>query len=147
MPMLHDAMFREAAKQRLRALRPDTTRRWGTMSVDQMLWHVNTALENALGRLPITPLRVPLPKFLLKFLVINVPWRKGKTPTMPELEAKRRYDFEEERTRLLRLIDEFAARPIDRPWQANATLGPLTGSEWSRLQGKHVDYHLQQFGV
>ena len=33
------------------ALRPDAARRWGKMSVSQMLWHVNEAMEGALGRM------------------------------------------------------------------------------------------------
>ena len=37
--------------RRLKALRPDAQRRWGKMSVAQMLWHVNEAMEGALGRI------------------------------------------------------------------------------------------------
>jgi hypothetical protein len=43
MPLLHDA------------LRPDSPRRWGRMSVGQML----------------------CPRPLMKFIVINLPWPKG----------------------------------------------------------------------
>ena len=46
MPMLHDSSFRESVQSRLKALRPDAERRWGKMTVDQMLWHVNSALEH-----------------------------------------------------------------------------------------------------
>ena len=147
MPMLHDAVFREEAKRRVRTLRPDTARQWGKMSVDQMLWHVNCALENALGRYPITPLRLPLPKFLLKFVVITLPWRKGNTPTAPEFLAAASHDFERERSRMLALLDEFGGVPLDAQWGPSALLGPMTGHEWSRLQAKHVDHHLRQFGV
>ena len=147
MPMIHDVQFREAAKKRLRALTPETRRQWGKMSVDQMLWHVNCALENALGRYPITPLRLPLPKFLLKFVVITLPWRKGNTPTAPEFLAAASHDFERERARMLALLDEFGGVPLDAQWGPSALLGPMTGHEWSRLQAKHVDHHLRQFGV
>ena len=147
MPMLHDAQFREETKKRLRALTPQTGRRWGKMSVDQMLWHVNCALENALGRYPIATIKIPLPKFLLKFIVLNLPWRKGNTPTAPELLASASHDFERERSRTLALLDDFSAVPIEGRWRDSAFLGPLTGEEWSRLQGKHVDHHLRQFGV
>ena len=50
MPMLHEPAFHEAVKYRLKSLQPTAKRQWGQMRVDQMLWHVNTALENALGR-------------------------------------------------------------------------------------------------
>lgn len=147
MPMLHDAVFREKAKTRLRALTPNAGRRWGKMSVDQMLWHLNCGLENALGRYPIATIKLPLPKFLLKFIVLNLPWRKGHTPTAPELLAVASHDLEHERARALALLDDFAAVPIDGRWGDSPFLGPLTGQEWSRLQGKHVDHHLRQFGA
>ena len=49
-PLLHDAQHRADILRRLRALQPDAARRWGKMSVAQMLWHVNEAMEGALGR-------------------------------------------------------------------------------------------------
>jgi Protein of unknown function (DUF1569) len=147
MPMLHDPAFLESAKTRLKAIRPDTPGKWGEMSVDQALWHVNAVLENAVGRFPIAPIKVPLPHWLLKIVVFNLPWRRGKTPTAPEFIAKGHHDFEKERNRMLALLDEFAARPIKGAWGDSAFLGTMTGTEWSRLQGKHVDHHLQQFGV
>ncbi|HLG57208.1 MAG TPA: hypothetical protein VI485_17845 [Vicinamibacterales bacterium] len=147
MPMLHDPVFRESAKARLRSLRPDAPRRWGKMSVDQMLWHVNTGLENALGRYAVAKISFPLPSFVMKFIVISLPWRKGKTPTAPEFVASSTHDFEHERARLFQLIDECAAKPLDAKWNDSAYLGRMTGREWSRLLGKHLDYHLQQFGA
>jgi hypothetical protein len=147
MPSLHDARFRHTVRRRLTELRPDSSRRWGRMTVDQMLWHVNTALENALGRVHPKPMAFHLPKRLIKLLVLHVPWRKGKTPTAPEFVAKENYDFEHERARALKLIDEFMSRPVDGPWGRSAAMGEMTGCEWARLQAKHFDYHLKQFGV
>ena len=147
MPMLHDAAFRESAKARIKSLRADSPRRWGKMSVDQMLWHVNCLLENAVGRFPIKAIKLPIPNAIARFLVINLPWRKGNTPTAPEVIARQSYDLESERTKTLKLIDEFAAKPVDSAWVDSSFLGPLGGRDWSRLQGKHVDHHLKQFGV
>ena len=147
MPMLHDVAFHEAAKARIKSLRVDAPRQWGKMNVDQMFWHLNIVLENALGRHPIKPANYPVPKGLMKFFVINVPWWKGKTPTAPEFVATQAYDLEAERSRLLKLIDEFVAKPIDGPWNDSPFAGPMSGEDWTRLQGKHVDYHLQQFGA
>jgi len=148
MPMLHDPGVHQSIKSRLTALRPDAARQWGQMRVDQMLWHVNCAMENALGRRDLAQQRLPLPKPLLKWIVINVPWRKGKTPTHPQLVAKDTYDFDQQRAKALTLVDEFVARPIhDDTWGTSALMGQLTGTEWSRLHGKHLDYHLKQFGA
>lgn len=147
MPMIHDPEFRRTAVTRLQALTADSPRRWGTMTVDQMLCHVNRGMENSLGRLKVEPVHIPLPRPLLKFVILSLPWRKGKTPTAPEFVAKERYDFERERERTLRLIGEIAERPTSSAWPDSAFMGAMTGTEWSRLIGKHIDYHLQQFGV
>lgn len=145
--ILHDKPVREAIKERVISLRPDTQRRWGKMTVDQMLWHVNCGLENALGRYEVREQRLPLPNGIVKFVVFNLPWRKGKTPTAREFVATKQYDFSSEQARLLVLIDEMCAKPLNDSWGRSSFMGPMTGHDWSRLQAKHLDHHLSQFGV
>lgn len=147
MAMLHDPATRDAIKARVAALRPDSPRRWGRMSVDQMLWHVNVAIDNCLGRHHVEAIRLPVPRPLLKFFVLNFPWRKGRTPTAREFRAREQYDFDAEKTKLLRLIDEVTARPLDGAWPDSPFMGPMTGKDWSRMGAKHLDHHLTQFGV
>lgn len=147
MPLLHDPAVRESLKRRVMALRPDATRHWGKMTVDQMLWHLNSGIENSLGRLDVKPIRMPLPYPVVKFVVLNLPWRRGKTPTAREFEARERYDFAAEQARLLRLIDEVTAKPMDAAWPDSSFMGKMTGRHWSLLGAKHLDYHLTQFGV
>jgi Protein of unknown function (DUF1569) len=147
MAMLHDPATREAIKARIVALRPDSPRRWGRMTTDQMLWHLNAGIDNCLGRHHVEPLRLPLPHALVKFVVLNLPWRKGKTPTAREFLAREQYDFEAEKAKLLHLIDEVTARPLDGAWPDSPFMGPMTGKDWSRMGAKHLDHHLTQFGV
>lgn len=146
MALLHDSQVRSSLENRLKSLRSDATRKWGKMSVDQMLRHVNIAMDSALGRVRVERLRVPLPAFVLKFLVLNAPWPKG-SPTAPEFVAGDRYDFEQEKGRCLALIAEVAARPLDADWPAHHSFGTVTGAEYSRLQAKHLDHHLRQFSA
>jgi hypothetical protein len=146
MRTLHDPSIRASIRQRLLGLRPDAPRQWGRMTVDQMLWHVNTALEQSLGRFTATPRRVPVPGGMLKFLVLNLPWGKG-APTNPDFLARAEYDFEEQRARSVTLVDEVAGRDIDGAWPENTDFGRMTGREWSRLMAKHLDHHLRQFGA
>ena len=119
MPMLHDPAVRCGLESRLTALRADCPRKWGSMTPDQMLWHVNQFLAFALGE--ETPerrkSRVPLPIF--RFLVLNMPWIKG-APTHPTAVAKVSHDFEAERARCLALIDRFVRRPVDGPCRSRA---------------------------
>ena len=145
--LLHDPSVRDSLKQRVSSLRSNSERRWGRMSVDQMLWHLNCSMENALGRYDVRDQKLPLPNSVVKFLVLNLPWRKGRTPTAPEFVAKASYDFTSEQARLLRLIDEVSAKSLDEPWGKSSFMGPMTGRDWSRLQARHLDHHLSQFSV
>jgi DinB superfamily len=146
MQTLHDASIRERLRQRVESLRPDREARWGKMSVDQMLWHVNGGLDMALGRMRCAPMKAPLPRPLMRFLVLAVPWPKG-APTLPELQAKERYDFDAEHARCLTLLGALADEPIDGVWPDHPGMGPMSGRQWSALMAKHVDYHLTQFGA
>jgi hypothetical protein len=148
MTMLHNAAYRDSLRSRLQTLRPDAERKWGKMTADQMLWHVACGMELAMGRIKVPPSKppVPLPPPVLRFVVINLPWPKG-SPTVPVLVAKDTYDFEAQRTRCLTLIDDMAAKDISEPWPVHPTLGRMSGLQYSQLHGKHVDYHLKQFGA
>jgi hypothetical protein len=116
------------------------------MTVDQMLWHVNSALEIALGRRTAATMRLPLPHPVLRFVVLYLPWPHG-APTMPEIVASGRRDFETERQRCLDLIEEFARMDLSATSSVHPILGPMSGPALSRLHAKHVDHHLQQFGA
>jgi hypothetical protein len=146
MPSLHDSTYRAAIQNRLQALRADSQRKWGKMTVDQMLWHVNEALESALGRISLPPERSPLPRPIMKFIVINLPWPKG-APTLPDWRARGEHDFNTERSRCLRLVDELASTPLDGHWPDSPVLGRMTGRDVTRLHAKHLNHHLTQFGV
>jgi hypothetical protein len=147
MPLLHDPACKAEITRRVAALRPDSRRRWGKMSVSQMLWHVNEAMETALGRRSLEPQRMPLPRPVMKFIVVNLPWPKGATTLKPWLATRDDYDFSEEHDRCLRLIRDLAERPLDGPWPESPSLGRMSGAEVSRLQAKHLNHHLTQFGV
>lgn len=150
MKTLHDDEFYVRLRERVLALRPDAERRWGRMSVDQMLWHVNESFRMALGeqtyeRMPGAP---PLPKWFLRWAVINLPWPKGRSPTYKEWVAVgSTHDFASERAKLVQYMDRTRSRPLTADWPSNPTLGRLSGTQWSALQAKHVDHHLRQFGA
>ena len=146
MPIVHDPAFRSSLRTRLQTLRPDTTPRWGQMTVDQMLWHIGDGIEMTLGSKPAAPGKRPLPAPVMKLMVLYLPWPKG-APTMPELVAKERHDFEAQRARCLQLLDALSTKRIDDPWPAHPVLGSMSGRAWSRLHARHVDHHLKQFGA
>jgi hypothetical protein len=116
------------------------------MSVDQMLWHVGDALALSLGELTVSAEKPPIPRGLLKFVVLNLPWGKSG-PTHSAFVAKRNYDFAAERTRCLRLIDKVASCGLHSDWPDHPVFGHMTGEQVSRLHAKHLNHHLTQFGV
>src|ERR1043166_3290717 len=144
MPSIPDPAVRASLETRLKALTPHSPRRWGTMSADQMLWHVNQSLLMSLGEGGFDDGRPPMPRALLRFFVLNMPWPKS-SPTHPQLVATRGHDFEAERAKCLTLIDKLVSRPIDGPWPDSPTFGPVNGRFVSRLQAKHLDHHFKQF--
>jgi len=145
-PRLHDANVRSQLMTRVGALQANARGRWGRMTVDQMLWHVNEALAHAVGEGDIAQVRPPLPRKMIKFLVLNLPWARN-APTNPRFVAKTAHDFDTEKARCLRLIDALANRTIDGVWMDHPTFGPMIGEEVSPLQAKHLDHHLKQFGA
>jgi Protein of unknown function (DUF1569) len=149
MQSLHDPETRSMLRARIASLTPASRARWGRMSVEQMLWHVNGGLENALGRREFTPMKTPLPPAIMRFLVLRVPWPRG-APTLKEIDTaklKPHCDFATEHERVMPLIEELAARDLNGVWPVHPTLGALTGADWSALHTKHVIHHLSQFNV
>jgi len=146
MATLHDRTVRESLGRRVQALAADAKAQWGKMSVDQMLWHVNQAMAQAVGEVTAAPVRAPLPKPVIKFMVLTFPMPRN-APTQPTLLATMHYDVEAERERCLRLIDAIASRQVDGPWPVSPGLGKMSGDEWGRLHAKHLDHHLKQFGA
>jgi hypothetical protein len=146
MPELHDSAVRASLEARLKSLTPSSPRRWGTMSADQMLWHVNQALLMALGEGDFKPHKPPMPRALLRFFVLNLPWPKS-APTHPQCVASGGHDFEAERAQCLALIGRVAQRPIGGSWPESPSFGPVTGRFVSRLQAKHLDHHFKQFSA
>jgi DinB family protein len=147
MPILHDPATRESIRSRVQRLTPNARRLWGKMSVDQMLWHVNTALEQPLGRIRFSKPIPFVPKRIVKWVLLNTKWPKG-APTQPEiLVSGERYSFEEQHRRCLALIDELTARPLDGWWPDSDTLGKMSGRDWSKLEAIHLDHHLRQFSL
>ncbi len=75
------------------------------------------------------------------------PMRRN-SPTIPGFQVADQRDLEAECARLSAIIDRFAAAGAagctNHP---HSFFGDLTPDEWSMWMYKHIDHHLQQFGV
>lgn len=116
------------------------------MTPDQMLWHVNEFLAAALGEGTMPRQKTPLPLPIMRFVLLYMPWPRS-APTNRGAVAQGPYDFEAERSRCLALIATFTSRPVTGPWPVDPTWGAVSGTFASRLQAKHLDHHLRQFGA
>jgi hypothetical protein len=146
MRMLHDPAVRSSIESRLKAIGPDSQRQWGTMSVGQMLWHVNQFLAASLGEGTLVAQKSPMPPAVMKFFLMYMPWPKS-SPTNKSAIPKDDYDVAAERARCGELITKFVNRPIDGAWPDDPSFGPVNGKFASRLHAKHLDHHFRQFNV
>ena len=137
-------------KARIQQLRPDSQRQWGTMNAAQAVTHCARGMELASGER--RPPRVFIGRILgwaIKRLALgnDAPMRRN-SPTMPEMKVADTPDFAVERTRLLALIDRFAAAgPAGCTTHPHSFFGRLTPDEWAVQMYKHLDHHLRQFGA
>ena len=146
MALLHDTATRANLESRLGKLQPATRAAWGRMSAAQMLWHVNQSMAAGLGQVNLDGGKPPLPRAVIKFMVLNLPWVKN-APTNKALVARDDCDFSAELARCRRLLAEFSARPLDGPPQNHPAFGTMTVTDQSRLHAKHLDHHFKQFGI
>jgi hypothetical protein len=147
MASIHDSEYCGALRARVDKLEANTQHKWGEMSVDQMLWHLNGSLSLGLGKLRAAPFKMPLPLSIMVPLALYAPFPKGKAKTIPELEATGKYDFYTERARFHALIEEFSLKPLHFNWLDHPMFGRLSGPSWSKISARHIDHHLRQFGV
>jgi hypothetical protein len=143
--LLHDLEVYASIRRRIESLRPDTPRLWGKMSIDQMLWHVNVSMREAVGDYKPQVKALPVPKWLLRWAILNMPWGRGAR-TRPDMYAVSTHDFNVQKAECLALIDRIKSRPLDAPWPDSVSMGQMTGKHWSQLTAKHLDHHLRQFG-
>jgi hypothetical protein len=145
-----DAADVEKSIARIDKLTPDTRPLWGKMAVGQMLAHCCVSYEMAYEdkhRKPGAFLRLIL-KLLVKPPVVNETPYKRNSRTAPQFLIQETKDFAAEKSRLLGFIRK--TRDLGEAHFDNKSypsFGPMTAKEWNNMFAKHLDHHLQQFGV
>lgn len=132
--------------ERLARVRPDANAEWGTLDAPRMLCHLGDALRLALGEIPCVPRHSWLSRTLGRFVVVHTGFQapRGKVKTAPEMLTSVPKDWQKdlEACRQLAVHVGSGAARAEHP-----AFGPLTPEEWAKLSWKHMDHHLQQFGV
>ena len=136
---------------RINKLSPDTKGKWGTMSVDQMLAHCNVTYE-----MVYEPQKHKAPsgigKFILKnFVKSKVVGEKSysqNSPTAPQFKINGDRDFDLEKKRLIGFIQKTQQLGRDAfDGKESFSFGKLKAQEWNNMFAKHLNHHLEQFGV
>jgi hypothetical protein len=152
MKSLSDPEVRRSVIARVQRLRPDTQRRWGRMTVHQMLCHLNDSYKVGTGEKFVTSRSGRFQRTIMKWIALRAPleWPKG-IKTLPEVEqgcgGTAPVVFERDRDELLRLIDDFCTRREQSFAPAHPLFGPMDHGDWLRWGYLHADHHLRQFGV
>lgn len=135
---------------RINQLTPATEKLWGKMTVAQMLAHCNVTYEFVFDNKHKKPSgfkKLMLKTFVKNAVVSEKPYKKNG-PTAPEFLIKDEKNFETERNRLIVYItktQELGDNYFDN--KESHSFGKLTKTEWSNMFYKHLDHHLNQFGV
>ncbi len=142
--------------ERLCALRPDTPRRWGTMTAAEMLCHLGDATASVLNRGAREREQAGASsgnRSVLRWVALRspLPWPRGKIRTPPNVDphadGTRPGDFETDRQRAVSGLRAFAAAPSDALAASHGAFGRMTAQDWHLWAYRHTDHHLRQFGL
>ncbi len=134
-------------RNRLTNLSEDSTRQWGKMTHGQMVHHCQGPLNVILEKVDYGFKPNWLVNLLFKkSMYSDKPWRKN-LPTAPKLKETQERDFVAEKANLESLLDELNSQRDREDWKPHPAFGALTKEQWGKMQYKHLDHHLNQFGV
>jgi hypothetical protein len=139
----------EELKQRVLQLRPESERVWGKMNAAQMLAHCSAWMEMVAGlnRPPRSLIGRVFGRLAKKTVLGQEPLRRNM-PSEKSLIVSGEPEFAVEQQRLQEWMDRFAADGAEGSTKhPHSFFGPMTPMEWAILAYKHLDHHLQQFGV
>jgi hypothetical protein len=134
---------------RLRSVKAEDRGLWGVMNVTEMLCHLRGAFRIAMGEVPVSPVGVPIPRTILKFIALRLPlpWRKN-FETIPELRRGTPIMqiglFSNDHAQVVAELARFC-----KPGQIrvnHAFFGEMSFEDWMRWGYLHTDHHLRQFG-
>ncbi len=139
----------QAMVDRVHQLQPSTASKWGKMNVAQMLTHCARTYAVPLSTTTMPRLFMGrLIAWLFKPTMYNEkPWKQN-LPTSPEFVVKEDKNFDVEKANLLDLMQKFYDKgEAGIGDKVHPFFGKFTASQWGITMYKHLDHHLQQFGV
>jgi hypothetical protein len=138
--------------RRLRAVRPESARRWGRMSPHQMVCHLSDSFRMGMGQKAVSHAAGPLRRTIVKWIALYAPltWRPGILTT-PEIDQEcggtPPADFATDVAQLETLLELVTAPTRSFDWQPHPVFGRMSDAAWLRWGYLHMDHHLRQFGA
>lgn len=132
---------------RLNAITQSTKADWGKMDAAQTFAHCAEVIEVMNGKHLHVDFMSRLFKPLIRPVVLgNKPYGKGGS-TAPQFEVKDERDFDTEKARLLKALDNFYSMDKNKAAQiSHDFFGVLSLEERGWSMYKHLNHHLNQFG-
>lgn len=136
---------------RLALLTPETQGKWGRLDAHGMIAHLIAALEMSLEEREVPDVSNWVtrswPIRMLLIHVVAIP--KGKIKAPDSLTPRPEANFEDDRVRLEETLHRFVRLAAEDPNRKTRHLafGMLTMAQWQLLHRKHVEFHLDQFGL
>jgi len=141
---------RDEILRRLRALRPENERRWGRMSVHQMVCHLADAFRMATGDKAASDASSVLHRTVVKWVALYAPvrWPPGIT-TRPEIDQEcggtAPADFASDVACVQAMVERISLEAATLSFGVHPIFGRLSAASWLRWGYLHVDHHLRQF--
>ncbi len=135
--------------ERINKLTPSSTALWGKMNVSQILAHCQPFIRLAIGDLELKRafIGILFGKMAKKKILNDEPLDRN-LPTLKQARMTGKKDFDEEKAALITLVKRMQkARPDGLVKHQHPFFGELTPEEWDKLNTKHLDHHLRQFGA
>lgn len=133
---------------RVQALQPNATQKWGSMTMNEMMFHC-AKINNEILKSKPTQDKPTLKQRFIKIIALRIltQFPKGVKTGSKYLKTKDdKLSFSAEKDNLIRTIHQFAdcKQPI---YGKHPFFGALHTTEWRRFAYMHLDHHLRQFGV
>ncbi|HPS65052.1 MAG TPA: DUF1569 domain-containing protein [Ignavibacteria bacterium] len=135
--------------RRINTLTQDSKAQWGKMNVSRMLAHCTVGLKMTTGEIKCKGnFFMQLIGRMLKNKIIYKSEFRKNSPTAKEFIITDSDSFEEEKNALIAYLKKFPEQGKNIvSSEPHPFFGKLTAEEYDRLQYKHLDHHLRQFGA
>lgn len=134
---------------RINKLQADAQPLWGKMNVTQMLDHCSETMKVARGEKELKRifLSYVMGSMMKKSFYNDKPIPKN-SPTHKDFIITSTSDFEKAKQELINHLTAFQEGGMDKCTSApHSFFGNITKEQWGLGMYKHLDHHLQQFGV